>query len=146
MIKNFSLSSLLILSSFIAAPGIGFSDPTGYGISVFCPNAQGTQNVVTNFGSYIGGYGVEAIFSQTLQVYFRSTGSVQNVPANLINYSNDSVTYSSATGTVTCSYQSNNPTDPRFTVTYTLANALGGTVQAQSNNSISITIPAGLRG
>ncbi|WP_131794850.1 hypothetical protein [Fluoribacter gormanii] len=143
MIKNFSLSSLLLLSSFI--PGIAMADPTTYDINVYCPATQGA-NAVTHFGNYIGGYGVEYVLSQTLQVYFRSTGSVQDVPANLINYNNDSVTYNSASGNIICSYQSNNPADPRFTVAYTVTNGMGGTVQAQSNNSITVRIPAGLRG
>ncbi|KTD40732.1 hypothetical protein [Legionella parisiensis] len=146
MIKNIFLSSLLMLSSLIVLPEVAQADPIGYETTFFCPMAQGGPNAVTNFGSYIGGYGIENILSQTLQVYFRSTGSVQDVPANLINYFNDSVTYNSATGNIICSYQSNNPADPRFTVTYTITNGLGGAVQAQSNNSISIRMPVGLKG
>jgi hypothetical protein len=72
MIKKFSLSSLLIFSSVTLLPGITMADPIGYTISVVCPSIQGSQNTVTNFGGYLGGYGVEYIFSQALQVYFRS--------------------------------------------------------------------------
>ncbi|CAM3044830.1 hypothetical protein LEAN103870_14540 [Legionella anisa] len=144
--KNIFLSSLLMLSGSIALPEMAMADPIGYEVNVFCPMTQGGPNAVTNFGSYIGGYGMENILSQTLQVYFRSTGSVQDVPANLINYFNDSVTYNSATGNIICSYQSNNPADPRFTVTYTITNGLGGTLLGQSNNSITVRIPVGLKG
>lgn len=146
MIKNIGLSSLLLLSSFIVVPEVAMADPTGYDVTVICPAPQGGPNSVANFGSYIGGYGVEFILSQTLQVYFRSTGSVDDIPANLANYFNDSVNYNSASGNVVCSYQSTNPGDSRFTVTYSITNGLGGAVQAQSNNSISIRIPVGLKG
>lgn len=135
-----------MLSGFVAVPNIAMADPTGYDITVACPSTQGSPNNIANFGDYIAGYGVEFILSQALQVYFHSTGSVQDVPANLINYFNDSVTYNSASGNIVCSYQSNNFGDPRFTVTYTLTNGLGGSVQAQSNNSISVRIPVGLKG
>ena len=147
MKKNHVLRSLLVLSSLVLSPGIVLAgNPIHYGVNVFCPYTQTGPNVITNFGSYIAGYGAEDILSQTTQVYFRSTSYVGNVPARLNNYFNESISYDSTTGVVSCNYQSNIPTDPVFSVSYNLTNGLGGAVQSQSSNAISIYFPAGLRG
>lgn len=145
MFKSMGLSSVLLLSGFVLLSETATADPIFNEITVVCPTTQGSPNSIANFGDYIGGYGVEFILSQTLQVYFRSTGSVKDIPSNLMNYFNDSINYNSASGNVICSYQSNNPIDSRFTVTYTLTNGLGGSVLSQSNNSINIILPTGLK-
>ena len=147
MRKKYGFRSLLALSGLVLSPGIVLADnPITYGVTVYCPGTQGSSNVITNFGSYIGGYGVEYILNYTTQAYFRSTAYLQNVPASLANYFNESVAYNSTTGVISCTYQSSIPTDAIFAVSYNLTNGLGGSVQSQSANAISINFPAGLRG
>ncbi|KTD76508.1 hypothetical protein [Legionella waltersii] len=141
MKKSSSVCSLLLLS-FVSAAAL--AGPVNLIVDVYCPSTQGPM-VLTNFGDYIGGYGMENILSQNNPVYFKSISIAHDVPANLTTYFNESVNYNSTTGQVTCNYMSNNPTEPRFGVAYSLTNGKGGAVQWQSQNSINITIPVGLR-
>ncbi len=144
MKKKYALGSLLALSTLVLSTAI--ASPVGFQADIYCPSTQGSSNVITNFGDYISGYGVEYLLSQTNPAYFRSTAYVQNVPATLINYFNDSISYNSTTGVVSCNYQSNIATDPTFSVSYFVTNGKGGAVQWQSANAIGIMFPVGLRG
>jgi hypothetical protein len=139
-----SLVSMLMLSTVALSPAM--ADPVSTGITVDCPGTTLSSNMLTNFGNIVAGYGVENILSQTIQVYFQSATLAWNTPASLFNYFNDSASYNSATGVVSCQYQSNIATDPMLTVSYTITNGKGGAVLAQSANSISINLPVGLKG
>jgi hypothetical protein len=141
MKKSSSVCSLLLLSIVSTAV---MADPVNLIVDIYCPATQG-PNPLTNFGDYIGGYGAENILSQNNPVYFKSISIAHDVPTSITNYFNESVNYNSTTGQVTCNYMSNNPTEPRFGVAYTLTNGKGGAVQWQSQNSININIPVGLR-
>ncbi|ARB90685.1 hypothetical protein [Legionella longbeachae] len=150
MKKIFSLSWILLGSSFILTHGIAIANnPPAYNnITVNCPATsyqQNNTNFITNFGSYIGGYGTASInYATPYQAYFISTGTIQDIPADLTSYTFLTTTYNSTSGTVTCSYQSNVFTSPVFSISYNFTNALGGTVVSQGNNYISINLPFGL--
>lgn len=150
MKKSNSLKSLLILSSCALSPmaianSIISSNPVALFVEFVCPGIQGTTNIVTNFGSYIAGYGTEFILSNSNSVYFRSSCTTESVPHKLTNYSNLSTDYDSTTGKITCTYTSNNQDDPNFSVAYFLTNGRGGTIQSQSNNVISVNLPVGFK-
>ncbi|KGP64184.1 hypothetical protein EP47_10305 [Legionella norrlandica] len=143
--KKFStLCSLLLLSTITVSPAT-MAGPVGLVVDIYCPVTQGAPNVITNFGDYIAGYGMENILSQNNPIYFKTISMPHDVPAHLGNYYNETVNYNSTTGQVTCSYISNNPIEPRFAVAYTLTNGKGGAVQWQSGNSINIIFPVGLK-
>lgn len=140
-----SLGKLVIISSLAISSIAGAVDlgPTSTSIVINCPYTQGGPNVLTNFGSYIAGYGTENILSQYNQIYFITNGSIDNVPSSLTNYYCESVAYNSTTSTVTCNYQSSLPTEPLFSVSYSITNGIGGAVVAQTGNSINILLPLG---
>lgn len=141
--KKSTVCSLLLLSTVTFSP-VSTASPVGLVVDIYCPS-QG-PNTITNFGDYIAGYGMENILSQNNPVYFKSLSLAHDVPAQLGNYYNEAVSYNSTTGMVSCSYVSNNPTEPRFAVAYTVTNGKGGSVQWQSGNSINIIFPVGLKG
>ncbi len=51
-----------------------------------------------------------------------------------------------ATGVLSCSYTSNAQNESPFLISYNLTNGFGGYVESQSNNTITIILPAGLMG
>lgn len=139
-----SLVSMLMLSTVALSPAM--ANPITTGFTINCPGTTLSANMLTNFGNVVAGYGVESILSQTIPVYFQSTALASNTPASLFNYFNDSASYNSATGVVSCHYQSNISTDPILIVSYNVTNGKGGAVLAQSANSISVNLPVGLKG
>lgn len=156
MKKNYSLKSVLVLSSLILAPLAManplkaplniIANPVGVPADIVCPSTLGSSNVLTNFGSYIAGFGTESILSVSNAVYFKSNSLPDEMPRKLVNYFNEAADYDSTTGKVTCRYASNGPTDPRFSVYYTLTNGTGGVIQGQSSNSISLLFQVGFHG
>lgn len=147
MKSSIALASLLSLSAI--APTLAFAEPGGLNIVITCPATNGNQNVLTNFGEYIAGYGQETIEGVGgMPVYFRSFASnFSNLPTKLTNYRNEGVTYVSTTGQVNCNYVSQSPNkEPAFDVSYTLTNGKGGSVTRQAPNSITIRLPVGLKG
>lgn len=145
MKKNRSLRSLLVLSSLALAPVVAMANPISLFADFFCPGTQGAANVVINFGNYIAGYGVENTLSQSLPVYFRSLSFPGGVPRKLGNYFNQAADYDSTTGLVSCEYASSNASDPNFIVYYGATNGLGGVIQSQSNNMVSLIFPVGFK-
>ena len=150
MKKNHSLGSLLILSGFIMSPAIVTAsvpvpkNPSGIFVDVTCPGVHGISNVLTNFGSYVAGYGQESMSSQpSVPVYFTSSYLPPTVPHSLIYYFNETATYDSTTGVVTCSYLSSQ-SDPGFSVNYYVTNGKGGAINMQAANTLEIVFPFGL--
>ena len=139
------LLSLLTLSCAAFATGPIHADPSSVSVYITCPGTQLSQYQITNFGTYIAGFGSETLFSQTMNVYFKSQNLPYNTPDSLNNYFNESVSYDSTTGAVTCSYQSNVGTDPFLTASYMITNGKGGAIQAQSSNAITVAFPVGLK-
>lgn len=139
------LVSLLALSCSAFAIGPVHADPSSITVYISCPSTQLGQYQITNFGNYIAGFGGEYILGQTLNVYFKSQNLPYNTPASLNNYFNETVSYDSTTGMVTCSYQSNVGTDPFITASYMMTNGKGGSIQSQTPESITVMFPVGLK-
>jgi hypothetical protein len=152
MEKSYSLTSLAVLSGvLIASPALMAKplsiamNPTSLTINVVCPTTQVGPYVLGNLGDYIGGYGYENICSLANNIYFKSSGLPSDIPHQLTNYYNSSVTYNSTSGSVSCSYSSNNQGEGNFSVNYTLTNGRGGVALSQSNNEINILLPVGFK-
>lgn len=136
------------LASFIAVfaltPAVAFADPTELEVSVFCPAITGTTNVLANYGSYVGGKG-EEIMGPTGRkiIYFKSDNLPSGVPAKLTNYRPQEADYDSTNGRVACSYVSYRDGEPRFSVSYTLTNGIGGIVTDRSVSHVVFRLPLG---
>ena len=142
--KNTLLS--LVLSGVAIAPGGVMADPTNVSLYIACPETQPGWNMITNFGNYIAGFGMETVFSTNIPVYFKSTYMPSNTPNTLINYGNSSIEYDSTTGIVTCNYSTNVASNPVFSVSYTITNGKGGALESVSNKALSLIFPVGLKG
>lgn len=138
-----SLFSALILSSTLAV-----ASPGTINAEIICPGV--TSNGVfsiTNYGDFIAGYGQRIIENKSPEpIYFKSSGSLaSSISSNLQNYNNDSVSYESSTGRVSCYYKTNNIIDPSIIVSYDLTNGRGGIVMDKTNSTIRIGVPFGLK-
>lgn len=142
-ILNALLSSMLLSAYAYSADSIKLN-PAHTQIDISCPiSLPGEPNTISNFGDYIAGYGQESLLSRTQSIYFTSESNVPDAPIILVDYYNESVSYNSIKGTVSCYFQSIIPTDPRFSIFYQLTNGQGGTVISQTSNAISILLPIG---
>lgn len=155
MNKNYSLKSIvalsgIVISSITMANTINsaaqiITNPVGQPSDIYCPSTQGTTNVVTNFGSYIAGFGTQFSLSNNQPIYFKSGLPAPGTPRKLLSYFNESIDYDSTTGNISCTYASNNFGEPPFSVDYLLTNGRGGIVVGQSNNSISLIFQIGFK-
>lgn len=140
------MKKIPILTSFLAAAilslitSTAMAYPINHDVYINCPHIKG----LSNFGNYIGGYGSETLQSQNYPIYFRSGSIFFSV--NLKNYSNSGTEYDPAQETVSCQYSSSEPQESGFSVIYQITNGKGGWVQSQSEDTIYITIPLGLKG
>jgi hypothetical protein len=120
-----------------------------YSLNFQCPDTHGSVNVLTNYGTYIGGDGTELnSFSDILTpAFFKSvTTTDQKYPANISEggYLHSGTSYTQATGVVSCMYQSTlNYDDIR--VNYTITNGTGGFVTTHTDNTITISLSNGLK-
>lgn len=131
-----------VLIPFIAAAliaGTATADPVRVQADFTCP----TMDMVSNFGTYIAGQGMELILSLHNPVYFKSTAYLAGVPNNLSTYSSYSTNYDSVTATVICTYASSDPTHANFDLNYYVTNGQGGRIRNQTNNTINIIFPLG---
>jgi len=133
----------MLLSAVAVTPGPVVANPINVSTFLACPGTNFSNNVITNFGSYIAGYGEQSFLSTTIPIYFKSEHCIGDAPRSLINYTNFSTSYDSVTGTVTCSYQSSIVSEPLLTVAYTITNGKGGIITSQAPNGISLLIPIG---
>lgn len=133
-------ASTLAISSPVA-----FADPNPFTLQIQCPNVNNPVNILSNYGDYIAGYGIEQIqgHEEVAQIYFKSKSNIKGIPAQLDDYINSGVKYNSTTGDVTCAYSSA-VGDPSFGVTYTLANGKGGKAAIAESDRITVIIPFGL--
>lgn len=141
------MRKVLRLISLVAACAMhsANADPIDYNMQIKCPTINGKQNILTNYGDYIGGYGSQTLDSnQPRLIYFKSLSLPSGMPSKLGTYDNSLVEYNSATGVVSCAYESF-ADQPAFTVSYALTNGRGGMVVSQAKNSISLVLPIGLR-
>ncbi len=144
---SFVVASVLSLSALTLAPIKASADPIGLNVTIQCPNSKGSgETVITHFGDYIGGFGVEDIRNQgQKQIYFKSNFVAPNTPTDLTDYDNSDIQYDSSTGTVTCNYTNPRANAPLVTVSYTLINGKGGAIEGKSSCSILINLPVGLK-
>lgn len=134
------ISTLASLFSVVLASPMVMANPVQIDIEVVCPFPANGMN---RFDNYIAGYGLEKIQGHGNQIYFKSSSLSEKVPNKLINYRNQNVDYNNQTGNVSCEYRSMNPTEPNFSISYTLTNAKGGLVMNQTDSSIVIQLPIG---
>lgn len=141
MNKKTILAGLTILT-LVNAPLLFAQGMTNLRVDITCPATQGQSNVVTNFGTYIAGEGIEQVDSNNpTQIYFLGPVPL-GTPSKLTEYNNAGTNYDSTTGQVDCIYsQSGYPT---FVVSYILTNGKGGSIQYSNSNFISISLPVGL--
>src|SRR5690242_16664869 len=75
-----------------------------------CPLTTGNSNVLTHYGNYIGGYGEEFMNGSNIpEAYFKGpVFEESNIPHNLSMgmYVNNGTSYASATGVISCMYNS----------------------------------------
>ena len=141
MKKKFVLTFAALIVA--GTSSLALANPTGVSVDVVCPVPQDPNSMLSNYGNFIAGYGLEHIEGHNpTRIYFKSDPSIKGVPAKLDQYQNYYAEYSSTTGNVTCSYISNDGT-PSFKVIYTLINAKGGQVINSTSNEITIIIPFG---
>lgn len=137
-----SVISLLIATSAMAVPG-------NTSIRLDCPGiaAHGVE-IVTNYGTYLSGPGLERVGSNTATFPLFS-GLIQaglNVPLDLVTagYANAGTSYDNGSGVVTCSYASALGFSP-FNLTYTLSNGIGGIVTKSGTEEINLMLQVGLK-
>jgi len=133
--KKYILLFLILISSHFSYA----SNPTFIKVVINCPS---TQDSLIKMINKIVGNGDEQIDTNApVKVLFSG-----NVPANfsgpISSYNNNNVSYSSATGQVSCSYKKLNA--PDFNVSYLILNGTGGTISLQSSNGLVLSIPCGL--
>ena len=133
-------ASVITFSSTVA-----LADPIEINLEIQCPIAQNQSNMLSNYGDFIAGYGLERIKGQgDFSIYFKSNASIKGVPSQLENYFNSGVKYTSTTGDITCEYSSN-AGEPSFEVIYTLTNGKGGKAISLGTSRINVLIPFGLK-
>lgn len=139
MKKYCVLTSLFAAATFSLVTTTAAAYPVDNSAVFTCPDIS----VVSSFGNSIAGFGTEVILSQNNPVYFQTNQFPTGVPATLGNYSNLGTDYDSTLGIVSCDYTSSNSTEQPFSLIYSITNGLGGLIQSQSANVISLTFPVG---
>ena len=132
--------ALLILTS------TSYANPRGLVVDIACPDTKSPEIALTNYGSYVAGYGYEFFRDvDTRKIYFKSEGALApTVPSDLTNYYHTGVNYDSTSGKVTCQFSSQKSDEAPFSVAYILTNGLGATVLDATSNGIELEIPVGL--
>lgn len=115
-------------------------------ITVNCPDISNkTKDRLTNYGTYIAGFGTERVNSDApTHPLFQTPINPGSVPIDLkaAGYDGTHVTYNPITGVVTCYFQSSLGFDA-FTIDSTLLNARGGTTVGSGDEEIKIKVPVG---
>lgn len=141
MKKLHGLPSLVSAITLSLASASAMADPMYNVVDIYCPDLS----IMSNFGAYVAGYGFEDILGVTNPIYFKSTEWLDGIPNTLNNYANSATSYDSTTGYIHCAYTSNDSSEKSFDLSYLMTNGLGGLVQAQSSNMITIALPVGVR-
>lgn len=142
-----AFATVLSVSALAIFPTIASADPVSYDVEVMCPTAVGeASSSLGRFADYVAGYGFEFLpDGNELQVYFKSDAYLDGIPASLGNYYNDSVSYDSTTGNVSCNFVSSDYSENPFSVNYHLTNATGGTATVMGSDDIIVSVPFGLK-
>jgi len=139
-----NIFALTLATAFVAfSSTVAFANPVGIDLDIQCPIVQNQSSMLSNYGDFIAGYGLERIKGQgDFPIYFKSKNSVNEIPAKLENYYNSAAEYNSTTGEITCKYASGKG-EPFFEVNYTLTNGKGGKAEFLGDDRINILIPFG---
>ncbi len=142
MKKGIFFITLLAATNVMAGPG------GNNHFAFLCPNTSGTSDVLTHFGTYIGGRGDEFMNgSRVSDAYFKGPVLQEsNIPYNIAMgcYVNSGTSYASATGVVSCMYTSKLGYDP-FKVSYQMTNGLGGIITSSLPDTITIRLIQGIK-
>lgn len=118
-------------------------------ITMDCPDigTKGSE-IVTNYGSYLAGPGVERVNSDTptAPLFQGPVVPGANIPVDLVSsgYFQSGTNYNPTNGAVTCYYQSSMGFDP-FSLSYVMVNAINGTTTSAGVDKIHIKLPVGLK-
>lgn len=137
----------IFLIALLTATNV-FAGPNDHHYSFVCPATSGDSDVITHFGTYIGGYGDEFMNgSHISDAYFKGpVFEESNIPHNISmgGYFSSGTSYASATGVVSCMYTSKMGYDP-FKVSYQMTNGLGGVVTSSNDGTITIRLIQGAK-
>ncbi len=143
---NAMLCSLCALSVF---SNTAIASPSTHTIDITCPGVATTAFpfIVTNFKDYIAGYGNELIDGSlpypNIPYFTYTIPSGANIPSILTGYVNNGTDYDSTLGQVTCQFSRSG--FDSFSVTYPITNGKGGVISTQTNNTIQVLVPFGIR-
>jgi len=117
-------------------------------ITMDCPDiASKGSEIVTNYGTYLAGPGIERVNSDspTAPLFQGPVVPGANIPVDLKSngYFQTGNNYNPTNGAVTCYYASSMGFDP-FALSYIMVNALNGTTAGSGVDEIHIKIPVGL--
>jgi hypothetical protein len=104
-----------------------------------------TKDKLTNYGTYIAGFGTESVNSDApSHPLFQAPINPGEIPFDLkaAGYDGTSVKYNPTTGIVTCYFQSSLGFDS-FSVNTTLLNARAGVTVGSGDEEIKIKVPVG---
>ena len=140
------LVSIAIASSL--AVSVAMAQDHHVKITVDCPDISNkTKEMVTNYGTYIAGEGIERVNSgtPTYPLFEGPTVPGANIPVDLksAGYLNNGVSYNPSNGAVTCFFRSSMGFDP-FSISYLMVNALNGVTVGSGDEEIHIKLPVGL--
>ena len=139
MMKKIISTLAIALIPALTSPII-FANPIEHEVTYICPFVQS----LSNFGSYIGGYGLEILSpSKRIEIYFKSMQQDSHVPWFLGNYTNYSANYDAPTGTVFCGYTSAYAFEKNFSIAYTITNGKGGRILYRAADSIQVSFLVG---
>lgn len=134
------ISTLAIALIPALTPSTVFANPIEHDVTYICPQAQ----KISNFGSYVGGYGIEILSpSKKIPIYFKSMQHDPQIPWFLGNYSNYSTNYDAPTGIVFCSYASSYAYEKNFSVAYSITNGKGGRILQRTADTILVSFLVG---
>ena len=134
----------------LIASSNAIADPNIIEVGIVCPDTSGTgQHTLSNFNSYIAGYGKEYINSGNpahVSPYFSMKTFGGNFPALISGgaYASTSTQFDPIQSLVTCNYTSSAGFDP-IHVSYWLTNAQGSTILSQTPDTITINLYLGLK-
>lgn len=140
MKKNYPRAWLLASLSFISTASLAYG-PILTTVIFTCPCVDS----ITKVTDHLEGNGTEFIIDNNNPIIFTSTDLPADVPGDFSNYSVEAINYLSTQGKVVCSYESSDSSQNPVSLSYSIMNGIGGTVQAHSNNSIMIGFPLGIK-
>jgi hypothetical protein len=142
------VASLIALSAAVVTP-VAMAVPGNTSVRLDCPDiTRGGSEVVTNYGTYLSGPGIERVGANasTFPLFSGVIQAGSNIPLNLkmAGYHHSGTSYNSNSGVVTCSYASTLGFSP-FSITKQLNNGFGGIVTKSTGDEINIMLSVGMK-